>query len=341
MEAMDKIMTPDMIRAAANTMSQLDPNVLNSMMSMSGMPAGMGFDAAETQRAAAKLKQMTPDEIRALKNGALTSPLPGLGWSAESEGLLRRAEAMKQDGNDLHTRMEYEAAVDKYAAAKKDLTSILQYPKAASLARSCSLNEASCHLQLKNWKRVEELCSSVLASDRRNLKALYRRGLAYKRQAEDVKDEGGAGADGLGEDGSAIGRGKALLVSAYKDVGAARMLNQSDVLVDATFEEIKGQMEALDLDWAGIALDLPALTGCWGAYGQVGCGMEVGRQVSHATPATTALVRARETLARDVNNKTSYVREGARVLAQLDSDLRQELLIGVLAADPSAGAGKA
>ena len=49
--------------------------------------------------------------------------------------------------------------------------------------RSCSLNEASCYMQLEDWRNVEAMCSSVLATDARNLKALYRRGLAYKKQA--------------------------------------------------------------------------------------------------------------------------------------------------------------
>jgi hypothetical protein len=38
-------------------------------------------------------------------------------------------------------------------------------------------------MQLEDWRNVEAMCSSVLATDARNLKALYRRGLAYKKQA--------------------------------------------------------------------------------------------------------------------------------------------------------------
>jgi len=76
MDAMDKIMTPDMIRGAANMMSNMDPNVLNSMMSMTGMPADMGFDPAEAKRAADKLRAMTTDEILAMKNGAVYAPVP-------------------------------------------------------------------------------------------------------------------------------------------------------------------------------------------------------------------------------------------------------------------------
>ena len=77
----------------------------------------------------------------------------------------------------------YAAAVAKYAAAKEDLAGLTSWPKAAILTRSCSLNEASCYMQLEDWRNVEAMCSSVLATDARNLKALYRRGLAYKKQA--------------------------------------------------------------------------------------------------------------------------------------------------------------
>ena len=73
MDVMDKIMTPDMIRGAANMMSNMDPNVLNSMMSMT---ADMGFDPAEAKRAADKLRSMTTDEILALKSGAVYAPVP-------------------------------------------------------------------------------------------------------------------------------------------------------------------------------------------------------------------------------------------------------------------------
>ena len=39
-DLIDKLMTPDMIRGAANMMSNMDPGVLSSMMSMTGMPRG-------------------------------------------------------------------------------------------------------------------------------------------------------------------------------------------------------------------------------------------------------------------------------------------------------------
>lgn len=78
MDAMDKMMTPDMIRGAANMMSNMDPSLLNSMMSMTGLGGGdMSVDAAEMKRAAEKLRAMSTNEILAMKNGALKAPFPG------------------------------------------------------------------------------------------------------------------------------------------------------------------------------------------------------------------------------------------------------------------------
>lgn len=101
-------------------------------------------------------------------------------WAGEQmppaiQELLKRAQTLKQEGNELHINKEFAAAVAKYEEAKAALATIVSWPQAASLARSCSLNEASCHLQLSDWDKVAEICTAVLATDRRNLKALYRR----------------------------------------------------------------------------------------------------------------------------------------------------------------------
>jgi hypothetical protein len=77
MDAMDRMMTPEMIRGAASMMSNMDPGLLNSMMSMTGVGGGEVIDAEEMKRAAEKLRAMSTDDILAMKNGALKVPLPG------------------------------------------------------------------------------------------------------------------------------------------------------------------------------------------------------------------------------------------------------------------------
>jgi hypothetical protein len=167
-DLIDKLMTPDMIRGAANMMSNMDPGVLSSMMSMTGMP--LGVDPAEAKRAAEELRHMSTQDIQAMKSSAFNAPFPGAPVSAgvqclrgalcislpvpsrvpgapggeqdnmgkevwectatksktwvfeqippAAEELVRRAEGLKHEGNELHVNKHYEAAVGKYALAK-------------------------------------------------------------------------------------------------------------------------------------------------------------------------------------------------------------------------------
>jgi len=238
------------------------------------------------------------------------------------EELVRRAELLKQEGNELHINKEYEAAVAKYVSAKAGLKTIIAWPKAASLTRSCSLNEASCQMQLANWKEVEDTCTSVLATDRHNLKALYRRGLAYKRLAENIKTEGSIACEaqdinsstaGVEED-SGESRAKSLLELAYKDMGAAGALDESDDIVKESLSNLKDAMEAVGLDWANIPLDLPPLRMPTAAGGGMGLPM-----MSPVEARNVALAQA-------VWKNTSAVREGASILSRLDSRLVVDLL---------------
>jgi len=327
-DAMDKFMTPEMIRGAANMMSNMDPNVLNSMMSMTGMPADMGFDPAEAKRAADKLCTMSTDEILAMKNGAVCAPVSGGPMPDSVEELVRRAESLKQEGNELHINKEYDAAVAKYVMAKAHLATQVAWPKAASLTRSCSLNEASCQMQLENWKQVKDICSSVLTTDGRNLKALYRRGLAYKRMAENIKTEGSAACEAEDVDKDAAGAGEesgksramSLLKFAYKDLGAASTLDQSDDVVNESLRDLKDAMESVGLDWANIPLDIPPPQAFNTAAGW-GTGQWRGG-LGGMSPVDAKNVA----LAQAVWKNTSAVREGASILSKLDSQLVVDLL---------------
>ncbi len=71
------MLSPNMIKAAGEMMSQMDPNALNSMMSLAAQmaPPGMapppGFDANMAKKAAADLKNLSPDQIAAIQQEAL------------------------------------------------------------------------------------------------------------------------------------------------------------------------------------------------------------------------------------------------------------------------------
>jgi hypothetical protein len=89
-------------------------------------------------------------------------------------------QMIKNEGNQLHNSGQYEEAAAKYLLAKTNLEGDVS-PQAKNIIKSCSLNLAMCYLKTKNYASVVEHASSVINSgDSGNLKALYRRGMAYK-----------------------------------------------------------------------------------------------------------------------------------------------------------------
>ncbi len=78
MDQMERLMTPNMIKAASDMMSQMDPNALNSMMSLAAkmappdMAPPPGFDATLAQRAAAEMKNLSNEQLELLRKEALS-----------------------------------------------------------------------------------------------------------------------------------------------------------------------------------------------------------------------------------------------------------------------------
>ncbi|GBG62457.1 hypothetical protein CBR_g30778 [Chara braunii] len=86
---------------------------------------------------------------------------------------------LKQEGNHLHGQGKYNDAAEKYQRAKKNLSSH-SHKDSVSLRTVCSVNLISCYLKSKQYEAAISEGTEVLRSDPKNLKALYRRGLAYK-----------------------------------------------------------------------------------------------------------------------------------------------------------------
>ncbi|XP_071709261.1 outer envelope protein 61-like [Rutidosis leptorrhynchoides] len=92
---------------------------------------------------------------------------------------LKAAERLKKKGNEFHSQGRFSDALEKYKRAKNNLKNVPS-SKGATLVLACSLNLMSCYLKTGQYDECINEGTEVLATDTRNVKALYRRGEAYK-----------------------------------------------------------------------------------------------------------------------------------------------------------------
>lgn len=110
-------------------------------------------------------------------------------WDMSTEEKISSAEKKKEEGNIWFRNGKYKRASKRYETA----VGFIDYDhsfngeekeKAKVLKISCNLNNAACKLKLKNYKEAEKLCTKVLETDNKNVKALYRRAQAYMNLVE-------------------------------------------------------------------------------------------------------------------------------------------------------------
>eukprot|EP00960_Hanusia_phi_P072406 767778-Hanusia_phi.AAC.12 len=311
-EDMAGMMTPDMLKAAGQMMASMDGNTLSSMMNMAGSFAGappdFRMDPNELRQAAQKLSSLSAEELKSFRADAMEAS------KLEKDPQVRRAldaaTALKQEGNAMHVRSDYQGAVLKYAEARESLGNLTKSREARVVIRSCLLNEASCYIKMKEFAKVVELCDQVLEHENLNFKALYRRGLSYKELAMACRSEDHGGEVAVKH-----------LRQSVKDVWSALCIDRSDEVVQETYEEIKNCMESV-----GLGHEIERI--------EKSAGHEIEEKLQerarnniwshnhHASPQRRKLKH----LVEAVNRNATEVQEGAKLLRSLDSDNMLDLV---------------
>ncbi|CAI5472437.1 unnamed protein product [Closterium sp. Yama58-4] len=180
-QRMQQMMTPDMIRLATEQMGRMSPE--------------------DMRRAAEQMKHLSPQQIASAMGagagagggipgaaggggggvGGAVGGLPDVAsyMSQRQQYELNAATMLKNEGNKLHGMGKYSEAAEKYNRARDNLA-MHSSPAAVSLRRTCAVNLMSCHLKTNAFAHAVSVGTQVISEDGSNLKALYRRGLAYK-----------------------------------------------------------------------------------------------------------------------------------------------------------------